>query len=387
MRFQASGSNYNFAWTIKQLFASGTPRHSHDLRHALQDRYGGEAVLYAKGRDALAAGIKISLDEKPGLVVVNGMTCSVVVEAVDAAGGDIIYADIDPTTAHYSTAQLEDMLTTHPEIKSIVVQNTFGRMCDIASIEKLASQHNAIIIEDLAHSIGQSYADGREAGTVGDIVMISFGRDKLLDIANGGALIIRNPDMTSRITYPTKQAPAMDRFRDRIYPMLTWKVRKFYGIVIGKVIHRLMFSLKLANHSADGNIHLDRRLSHWQANLAGQRLAVLDSLNTSRQQRMELYEQAFGSKLISQGGTLRAAIKVTDRHAAIAELLKAGFALDDTWYDRPIGPARKYDSSSYPVADCPESVSLSQSIINLPTHDEVDLADISKMIEIVSRYV
>lgn len=387
-KFQALGSNYTFAWALRQLVTVGTKTASKKLVSTLEQRYGGHAYLYSQGRNALSQAIRLSCDANASQIVINSLTCSVVVEAIIAADAQPLYIDIDSLhTAHFSAEALEIALLKRTNVAAIVVQNTYGRMVDIASIEALAKKYDCILIEDLAHSVGQKYADGREAGTVGDLVMLSFGRDKLLDVVNGGALIVRSPQLHMAMQPPQETPSLLTQFRDRIYPLLSWKVRATYSIGLGKLVLVSMYKLGLAIRSSDGGIARNERLPHWQAALADLRLAQLDALNAHRHEIMALYEEAFADQLLSAGGTIRAALAIDNPADALSKLREAGYELRDTWYDTPIGPKRKYERMNYPIDDCPNAVKLAPRIINLPTHDRIQPEDAKRIIAILENYV
>lgn len=387
MKFQALGSNYSFSWSMRQLFAIGSKKDSKQLTKTLENRYGGHAYLYAKGRDALSEAVRICMEDGSSQVAINGLTCSVVVEAIEDLQATPLYLDVDPDTAHFSAAELETAIKNNPDICAVIVQNTYGQTCDIGQIESMARARNIVLIEDLAHSVGQTYPDGREVGTVGDLVMLSFGRDKLLDVVNGGALVVRSAHLASSVQPPSDHSSLLSQFRDRIYPTLTLKVRRLYDTGLGKAIHSIMYKTGLAVRSADGGIYRTAGMPHWQAKLALERFTHLDELNEHRRARMSEYERYFGESLISRGGTIRAAVRVKDREATLGQLRDAGYELSDTWYDSPIGPSRKYEKIAYPEMDCRNSVEISKNIINLPTHAEINSDDTERIAEIVRRDV
>lgn len=387
MKFQALGSNYNFAQAMRQLVAVGNKTSSKQLTKTLEKRYGGHAYLYSKGRNALSQAVRLCRDNEHSYIAINGLTCSVVVEAINESGAQPFYLDVDPTTAHFDAQTLESDIAKQQAISAVVVQNTYGRTVDIAPIEKIAKKHDILLIEDIAHSVGQLYPDGREAGTVGDLVMLSFGRDKILDVVNGGALIVRSPKLHHAMQPPQQTSSLLNQFRDRIYPLLIWIVRTTYSSGAGKAVNVLIYRLGLAVRSSDGGIKRNERMPRWKALLINKQFDQLDLTNEHRRNIMAIYQRYFGDSLISRNGTIRAAIAVNDRETALAELRDAGFVLRDTWYDTPIGPERKYRDLDYPEADCPNAVALAQRIINLPTHQYIRPSDAQKIAEIVRKYV
>lgn len=74
MIFQSVGTNYSFADAVKQLFVLGSKRSSEQLKKQLESDFGGTAVLYSKGRNALSEAVKLVAEGK--MVAVNAMTCS-----------------------------------------------------------------------------------------------------------------------------------------------------------------------------------------------------------------------------------------------------------------------------------------------------------------------
>lgn len=385
MKFQALGSNYSGIVALEYMFTIGSSSHSHELTRKLENRYGGHAYLYAKGRYALAEAVRMVRETNHDNVAINALTCSVVVDAVTSQKCSPLYLDVAEDTAHYDAVELDKALDSNEHVAAVVVQNTFGRMCDIAAIEQVARNHGVFLIEDLAHCMGQTYPDGREAGTVGDLVMLSFGRDKLIDVVNGGALIVRNPSLHVAIHPPKHSPPLLSQIRDRIYPVLTWLVRNTYDIVLGKAIHAGMYKMKLATLSSDGGIHRDTRLPHWQARLVLSHLKQLPEANDQRRQHMKHYDESIDRSLISQGALIRAALTVKDRTAVLETLRENGYELVDTWYDTPVGPAHKFANIDYPSADCPHAVELSKHLINLPVHRHINERDVQKIAEIVEQ--
>lgn len=386
MIFQDVGSNYTFGSALRQLFTIGSRRDNDEFTTALEKYYEGKVALFSKGRGALAEAVRIACIDAPSesFVAVNGMTCYVLVEAVEDGGARALYVDVAPDTAHFDAAGLASALESQPGVRAVIVQNTYGRMCDIAAIERIAREHGALLIEDLAHCVGQYYPDGREAGTVGDMAMLSFGRDKLLDVANGGALIVRSDRLKPALATPTATPRLLDQFRDRIYPLLTVLVRSLYNVLLGKIIHILMYKLGLAVRSSDGGIQRTHTMPGWQARLAHRQFRRLGEHNKHRREIMQLYEDFFDDKLLSRGGTIRAALTVAQPDRTIMRLRQAGFALNDIWYNTPVGPTRKYTQVHYPEESCPQSVQLAKQIINLPTHRGVH-ADTAKRIATIVR--
>jgi len=225
-------------------------------------------------------------------------------------------------------------------------------------LEQLARRYNLAIIEDLAHSAGRFYPspDGREAGTVGAVTVLSFGKDKAIDTIEGGALVVREP-AAALPEVPTRQPRWQDRWRDRWYPMLGRWMRAATHVGLGKIVTGGFLKLGWIARSGDAELDTAVGLTNWQAKLASEQLQNLP--------RGPLREHAF----------------VAEREAFLSEARKRGFYLDALWYDAPVGPARCLEEANFPASECPMTVRAAAEIINLPTwYDEKQLTPVREFV-------
>ena len=380
MIFQAMGAKYTFSSATRYLFAGGNESDGDKLCQALKNHYSGEVTLYHKGRAALAEAIRLATGGR-GNVAISGLTCYSVVQAVKAAGCTPIFIDINEDDLQFSA----DELRKHKDIKAVVIQNMLGLPADIVSIERATREMNAVLIEDLAHSAGASYSDGREVGTVGDITMLSFGKDKAIDVVNGGALIIRGDYKAKQPTRAPKH-----QMKDRLYPSIAWWTRVFYPIGLGKYIMALAIKLSLVSRSADGEVDTAEMLPHWQAKLALRQIENLSNIAKERHQKSKIYIENLQKtvpKAVKQAGSApaRLPLLVDNRDEVIAVLHGNGIQANDIWYDMPVSPIRFYKKANYSEKDCPVAVNVASRLINLPTHEQITSENIIKITEIVNR--
>ena len=153
-------------------------------------------------------------------------------------------------TLNFDFNALEEICQKEPDVKGIIVQNTLGNPIDIKKLERLAKEHNLIIIEDLAHATGVKYPDGREVGTVGAATVLSFGKDKSIDTTSGGAVILRNP-VNNVVEAPSKTPKISDTLRNRYYPLLGAICRGLSYVHLGGTLMRLFVKIHWVEKSAD----------------------------------------------------------------------------------------------------------------------------------------
>ena len=391
MIFLGQASNYRGRRIWRHLFAHGSAADSRRLRQTLARRYGATTLadvqLYHTGRSALAAAIQ-SLVPAGSPVIVPGLTCIAVIRAIKAAGCTPVYVDINPATLQYDLAALARTLKqlSTPRLtpakplqldKSdkvcytgiVMAQNTLGRSLAMGKIQPLADAAHFAIVEDLAHSAGRFYPDGREIGTVGAAAVLSFGKGKSIDTIEGGAAILRRtafpvaqPHVTSKsatpqsfaasstpaaplqpLAQPTTQPRRSDQLRDRWYPVFGWLARGFYHLGLGRFFLGALHRLHWLARSADAVLDPDQVLPDWQAKLA---LAQLSTLPAT-----PLREHYF----------------VQDRPAVLQSLARAGYQLAEIWYDTPVSPARYAAEAAFPTKACPQTTWVAAHIVNLPT--------------------
>lgn len=389
MLFQSVGARYSLGDSLAHLCAIGTKKDTVRLKNELAKHYKGEVALYRKGRAALAEAIRIATGGA-GSVAISGFTCYSVVQAVEAAGCTPVYVDIERDSLNFSAQNLAKAFKKHPGIRAVVVQNTLGIPCDIEAIEKVTSNNRALLIEDLAHSAGATYESGEEVGTVGDITMLSLGRDKALDTVNGGVLIVRRPELIVQMRDPRQSPGFINQLRDRIFPLLAWKTRLLFPIRLGKYVSWISFKAKLVVRSADGDVNVREMMPHWLAKQALAEVRHLPEMNQQRRKLFSMYAAQLDDRIVpgaKKDGVvpIRVPLFVSNREKVLARLKTAGYFVEDVWYDRPVSPARLYKNVNFPEADCPVAVEVAQTIMNVPTHRAVRPEHIAEMVAIIQE--
>ena len=370
--FLGMAANYNLKNRLEHTFTIGTRKDCNNLRQFLEKKYGGEAVLCKNGRSALALALKAYF--KPGdEIIVNGFTCYAVCEAIKAAKLVPRFADISREDLNFGVDEIthanlaenspEEKSGTSPRLRGIIIQNTLGNPVDIEKIENYAKEHNLLIIEDLAHSAGIKYPDGREAGTVGVATVLSFGKDKAIDTVSGGAVIMRSPGR-ELIQAPSKLPRPSDHFRARFYPAFGALCRKLTYVHLGGAMMRLLVKIRFVEKSADNRLDPERKMSKFEAKLALKQLKALGS---------------------SRNKPIRDFCFVNNREEVLKELKKQGYYFDGFWYERPISPKRYYKKVHFPEEKCPNALFASQHIINLPTYYKK--SELESAYKIIKRYL
>jgi perosamine synthetase len=379
--FNSLGSNYDFSYVLRSLFSD---EHNQDrkLTNLLEHKYGGKAILTYKGREALILALKTLNLPKESCIAINGFTCYAVYKAVHEAGFTPICMDFgdENSDLNFSAEILQKTLEQNINIKAVVVQNTLGSPCDIEKIAKICAEKNIVLVEDLAHCVGTHYLNGKEAGTVGDLVVLSFSQDKIIDSISGGALVIRNKKFIKKEKIQFEKPK--NQTKDKLYPLLTHRIRFLYNFGLGKLLHYILKSLNLLSKPMTGGLYEIYSLPNWYCNLALFEFRKLREQLNHRKEIAKIYAKNLNKKIlnsnivknISNSSNLRFSIFIENRGDLIKFLKKDGIFVSDIWYDS-VAP------------ECPNAVEISKRILNLPTHINVTKKSALKISEKVNEWL
>jgi len=374
--FNSLGSNYSKRFVWRSLFVGKTVNAFDQQQELISKKYTGQATLTYKGREALELALKNSGLPAGSAVGINGFTCYVVYLAVQNAGYEPVFIDIVAGQTNFGVNELKLAHVSHPNLKAIIVQNTLGYPADMPALEAYCQQSGLMIIEDLAHSIGTIYSDGREAGTVGQFTMLSFSQDKTIDVIAGGAMI----DRRSNATKPEMILPsigAKQRLKNRLYPFWTSTIRSTYSSGLGRILHFGLKQLHWLATPMNDDLKGLHAMSDAAASLLMDRWQTREAELAHRRRMTIIYEQQLPANVqfIHTSGTtpsyVRFPIWVQDRDSLVHFLRLSRIYIGDTWYDAPVGPKKYMTRTSYQTGNCPNAENLAQHIVNLPTHQNV----------------
>ena len=396
--FNSLGSNYNFKFVLTSLFTGNNAIYKKELETFLEKKYGGQVILLYKGREVIRLVLKSLNLPEGSFVAINGFTCFAVYEAIKKAGLNVEYLDIEKSDLNFSPSTLEEKLTGNPKIKVVIIQNTLGYPCQIEQIADICKNHNLILIEDLAHSLGTRYPSGILAGSIGDLVVLSFSQDKMIDAVSCGALIKRTGAKPFHLKGGTdlhlRDVSERRQLIDRLYPFFTYVIRKTYSFGVGKVLHFILKNLHLLSGPMDrisNNLH---QLPSWYCHLVNLEFANLQNDLTHRSKVASIYSDLISPKVISKtitqqidlSSNLRFPIFVNNRSSLIKYLAKQGIYVSDIWYDAPIAPKKYLQATDY-LSQCPNAELAASEILNLPTHKQVSPKDAVNISQLINQWL
>lgn len=122
---------------------------------------------------------------------INFLACA---NAVLELGATPVFADVDPATLNILPEEIERLKTRRT--KAVFILHYGGHPADFDRI-RAACGPGIAILEDSANSVASFYK-GRACGTLGEAGTFSFDAMKTLVMADGGALILKDPEAFAR---------------------------------------------------------------------------------------------------------------------------------------------------------------------------------------------
>lgn len=163
------------------------------------------AVAVANGTAALHL-CTIALGVKPGQkVITTPITFAASANCVRYAGGDVVFADIDPETYLLDLNQVEEILQKEKNVTGIIPVDFTGRAVDLEAFRKLADRYNLWIIEDACHAPGGYFTDSSGQkhfcgnGKFADLAIFSFHPVKHIAAGEGGMITTNDEKLYKKL--------------------------------------------------------------------------------------------------------------------------------------------------------------------------------------------
>lgn len=165
-------------------------------RELIRSAFDAQSIaLVDSGTSALVLALRTAV-RRGGTVAFPGFACVDLAAAASFAGVRVRLYDVDPQTLSPDLDSVSRVLQRG--VDAVLVAHLFGYAADVPSVRELAQAAGVPTIEDAAQGAG-GLLGGRRLGSIGDLVVISFGRGKGLCAGGGGALLAFADPWTSAV--------------------------------------------------------------------------------------------------------------------------------------------------------------------------------------------
>jgi len=165
------------------------------------------AIAMANGTAALHLST-MALNVLPGQkVITTPITFAASANCVRYCGGEVVFADIDPTTYLLDIEKVKSLLTVSPKgtYQGIIPVDFSGRAVNLEAFRGLADEYGLWIIEDACHAPGGHFTDKSAIkqncgnGNYADLAIFSFHPVKHIACGEGGMITTNNKALYERI--------------------------------------------------------------------------------------------------------------------------------------------------------------------------------------------
>jgi len=320
----------------------------------------GHVISCGNGTDALQIAL-MALDLKEGdEVITTPFTFVATLEVLVLLKLKPMLADVDPATFNINPEQVEKCITSRT--KAIVPVHLFGQSAYMEPLIKLAKENNLYIIEDACQALGTDYIfdDGSKvkAGTIGDIACNSFFPTKNLGaFGDGGALYTNNNELAQTMRSVANHGMG----------------KRYYYRQVG----------------------VNSRLDAIQAAVLDVKLKHLDQYIQARQSAAAFYDEKLSGidGLIIPSRTSYSThtfhqytIQVPGKRNELQKFLQGKDIPSMIYYPHPLHIQEAYQFLGYRAGDFPVSEKLSQQVLSLPMHTELDDEQLNYIVSAIREF-
>ena len=165
------------------------------------------ALAVSNGTTALHLAA-LALNVKEGTnVITTPVTFVASANCVKYCGGNVYFADIDPTTFTIDINQIEKLILSKPKgfFSGIIPVDLAGYAVDLEKLKKLADQHGLWIIEDACHAPGGYFTDSKNNkqncgnSNFADLAIFSFHPVKHIACGEGGMITTNSKELYDKL--------------------------------------------------------------------------------------------------------------------------------------------------------------------------------------------
>lgn len=320
-----------------------------------------KVIPCANGTDALQIAM-MALGLKPGdEVIVPAFTYVATAEVIALLGLTPVWVDVNPDTFNIDPMCFEAAITA--KTRAVVPVHLYGQCADMETIMSIANRHNIYVIEDTAQAIGAEYSfsDGTKckAGTIGNIGCTSFFPSKNLGcFGDGGAIYTNDELLAEKIRMIANHGQAV----------------KYQHSLVG--VNSRLDTLQ----SAILDVKLKYLNTYCQAR--SDAASVYDRL-LNKIEQIQIPVRSKNSTHVFHQYTL--IVKDGSRDALKSYLAESGIP-SMIYYPIPMHLQKAYLSDKYPEGSFSVSEKLSNSVISLPMHTELDTATLEYISDKILKF-
>jgi dTDP-4-amino-4,6-dideoxygalactose transaminase len=150
--------------------------------------------LLGNGMNALEIALKVLGLE--GEVITTPYSFVATTNSIKNANLTPVFVDVEENTCNINANKIEEAITQRT--KAILPVHTYGTPCNVFKIQEIAEKNNLKIIYDAAHAFGIKL-NNKNILNFGDLSILSFHATKIFTTFEGGAIVSHTLEMKNKI--------------------------------------------------------------------------------------------------------------------------------------------------------------------------------------------
>ena len=177
----------------------------------LENYLGNQAHVGAlsSGTAAIHLGLILLGVQAGDEVLCQSMTFSASANPILYLGATPVFIDSETETWNLCPLALEeaikDRIAKGNKPKAIIAVHLYGVPYQVEAIKAISDKYNIPVLEDSAEALGSSYK-GQKCGTFGDIGVLSFNGNKIINTSGGGAIVTQSKELKDRAVFFATQS-------------------------------------------------------------------------------------------------------------------------------------------------------------------------------------
>jgi len=300
------------------------------------------------------------------------------------AGHNPLFVDIDTDTLNVDLELLEEQVQLDPEIRGIIPVHFAGLPCDMSRLNQVAKARGIRVIEDAAHALGASYANGQKVGSCSfsDMTVFSFHPVKSITTGEGGMVTTNDYELYKKLIRLRSHGinKLDDEFRNPILSMTAGIVNPWYYEMI--------------------ELGFNFRLTEIQAVLGISQMKRLDSFISRRVKLVERYKDLMrnsskfspAQKISNTGSAnhifpirINFASSSTSRSELMSHLKENGVSSQVHYIPIPAQPF--YKQLGYSISDIPNSFAYYEEALTIPLFPSLKGREQRKIIKLLEALI
>jgi len=367
----------------------------------------GSSVSFASGRMGFYALMKACGIGRGDEIIINGATCSVMINAILRCNAIPVYSDIDPNTFGSSAQSIQKCLSERT--KMVVAQHSFGIPCEVNLIANICRDANIFLLEDCALALG-STLNNINVGTFGDAALFSTDHSKPLNTIIGGLIYTNKTSIYKKLRKVQSQSSNLPVEKQKMIWSRFLLERKFaqpgrYRLLqffdfISQVKRRLIGEISpfldedFGSKITPGSYPYPSRFPAFLAAIGILEINRWSSVKKDRERMLSYYTEwvkhhNFNIQLPSvyydshRNITPLRIVWSQANGEIIRQQLENVINISWIWFKQPIITTfEPLENFSYKHGDCPISEHIGIGMVNLPT--SVSFEDFLMLLEMVS---